>query len=145
MLHLVGFLKFQLASFSLSSILVVSLFNRVNFESDSISVSHRLRGDAWEEVFHKVWLSMCVTLPAQTVAMTHRMGGSENHLLTSPLTLTLYNYKHCVFTSFTSEHSSILKIQYLILSLSTKPNSYEAESSKEALHPKTWGLTCLEK
>lgn len=58
MLHLVRFLEFQLASLSLSSFLVVSLHNGVNFESDSISVSHRLGGGAWEEVFHTVWLSM---------------------------------------------------------------------------------------
>ena len=57
-----------------SSILVVSLQDGVHSGSDSISVSHKLGQDAWEELFHIGQLSVDVALSAQAVALTHRMG-----------------------------------------------------------------------
>lgn len=57
-----------------SSILVISLQDGVYSGSDSISVSHKLGGDAWEELFQMKWLFVDVALSAQATALTHRIG-----------------------------------------------------------------------
>jgi len=56
-----------------SSILVVSLQDGVHSRSDSIAVSHKLGGDAWEELFDMVWLSVDVAFSAPAMALTHSM------------------------------------------------------------------------